>query len=70
LSPKRGERANGQFNDPEHPSSSHQKGGRRVYSRREFLKVAPLAGGAVLLNYRKPMSKSFGTGYFGLDEFI
>jgi hypothetical protein len=41
-----------------------------LYSRREFLKVAPLAGGAILLNYRLLRGGPRGTGYFGLNEFV
>lgn len=41
-----------------------------MYSRRDFLKTASLAGSAVVLNYRELMSRPFGSRYFGLNEFI
>lgn len=41
-----------------------------MYSRREFLKTASLAGSAVVLNCRELLSKPFATGFFGLHEFI
>ncbi len=41
-----------------------------MISRRDFLKTATLAGGAVVLNIHKVRGRSLWTDYFGLNEFI
>jgi len=41
-----------------------------MLSRRDFLRIVSLTGGAVVLNFREMLARPFGTGYFGLNDFI
>ena len=41
-----------------------------MYSRRDFLKTASLATGALALNIHKLSGRTLGNDYFGLNDFI
>ena len=51
-------------------SPSHFPGYTDVYSRREFLRLASLAGGATALNADVVFTPRRTTEYFGLNEFV